>query len=124
MDKIAKPSMCWLFWDKKFSEDVSFASGEFAYTSFNSPAKKYVFNPSEKDRIHPTQKPVRLFQWCLSRYAKKDTIIFDPFMGSFTTAVACNELGLNWLGCEKDPDYFKSGYHRYEQETKQQLFDF
>ena len=71
-----------------------------------------------------TQKPKDLFVWCLKNYLKDGNIIFDPFLGSFTTAVACNELGLNWIGCELDPSYFKSGSLRYEQETKQILIEF
>lgn len=115
-----------IVWDKKQTVD-NFASAELAYTNVKKPAQIYSFGIHKHntiDKIHPTQKPKDLFVWCLKNYLKEGNIIFDPFLGSFTTAVACNEMDLNWLGCEKDPDYFKSGYHRYEQETKQLLMEF
>lgn len=123
--KYLETKKCWLFWDKMFSNDVSFSAGELAWTSFDSPVKKFIFNPPPKsDGIHATQKPLKLFKWCLEKYAPENSIIFDPFLGSFTTAVACHHYGLKWLGCEKDEDYFKAGTKRYERETLQNFMDF
>lgn len=66
------PSPCWLLWDKGFSEDVSFAQYEMAWTSFKSSAKKYDYNAAaNRSRIHPTQKPVSLYEWLLINYAKE-----------------------------------------------------
>ncbi len=115
-----------IVWDKQQTVQ-NFASAELAYTNIKKPAQifKYgIHKHNQIDKIHPTQKPKDLFVWCLKNYLKDGNIVFDPFLGSFTTAVACNEMGLNWLGCEKDPDYFKSGYDRYTKETKQLLMDF
>lgn len=107
-----------------FSNDVTFSAGEMAWCSFDEMIKKVTYNPSEKDRIHPTQKPSKVFKWCLEKYAPDNAIVFDPFLGSFTTAVACHNYGLNWLGCERDLDYFKAGLHRYNMEKQQILMDF
>jgi len=115
-----------IVWDKKQTVD-NFASAELAYTNVKKPAQIYSYGIHKHntiEKIHPTQKPKDLFVWCLKNYMKDGDIVFDPFLGSFTTAIACNEMDLNWLGCEKDHDYFKSGYHRYEQETKQILMEF
>ncbi len=121
-----------IVWDK-VNGTTDFADCELAWTSHKKAVRqfKYQWNgmlqgnmKNKEKRIHPTQKPKNLFVWCLKNYLKDGNIIFDPFLGSFTTAVACNEMGLNWIGCEKDPDYFKSGYDRYTKETKQLLMDF
>jgi site-specific DNA-methyltransferase (adenine-specific) len=61
-------SPCWLLWDKGFSEDISFAQYEMAWTSFQGVCKKYDKNPNLSDRIHPTQKPVALYRWILEKY--------------------------------------------------------
>jgi len=61
-------SSCWLLWDKGFSEDVSFAQYEMAWTSLKSVCKKFNKNPNLSDRIHPTQKPIDLYNWILTKY--------------------------------------------------------
>lgn len=104
---------------------MHFADGELAFCSVKNALRVCeISRESYTTTIHPTQKPLKLFNWCLTKFTKEKQIIFDPFLGSFTTAISANKNKLNWLGCEKDPDYFKSGYHRYEQETKQLLMDF
>ncbi len=124
-------SPSWLVWDK--DNTGNFADCELAYTSHSSAVRKYTFrwngmlqgNMKNKEiRIHPNQKPVDLFSMILRDYSKENDLIFDACLGSFAVPIACNKNKVNWLGCEKDPDYFKSGYHRYEQETKQLLMDF
>lgn len=83
-----------------------------------------MYNGQQSEKIHPTQKAVSLFSYLIQTYAPENAIVFDPFLGSFTTAVACHSHGLNWIGCEKDPDYFKAGMERYETECLQNLMDF
>ena len=119
-------------WDKLNGES-DFADCELAWTSFKSAVRKYEFrwagmlqeNMKNKEiRIHPNQKPVDLFSMILKDYSKKGQLIFDACLGSFAVPISCHKMGLNWLGCEKDPEYFKSGYKRYEKETKQLLMEF
>ncbi len=123
------PSM--IVWDKDNTGD--FADCEIAWTSHKKAVRKIKHrwngmlqeNMKNKDiRIHPTQKPLRVIKFCLEKYTEKDMIIFDPFLGSFTTAIAADQYKLNWIGCELDEKYYSDGYHRYEQETKQLLMDF
>jgi site-specific DNA-methyltransferase (adenine-specific) len=75
------------------------------------------------ERVHPTQKPVGLMQWCLGFLPKAQTIL-DPFMGSGTTGVACVQLGRSFIGIEREPKYFDIACRRIEEAYRQpRLFD-
>jgi len=75
------------------------------------------------DRVHPTQKPVGLMEWCLGFIPSAQTIL-DPFMGSGTTGVACANLGRSFIGIEREPSYFDIACRRIEAAYKQpRLFD-
>ncbi len=117
IDKIPYSSSCWLFWDKDNKESF-FADGELAWTNFKTAVRVYKFRwhgmlqqdmANKEERHHPTQKPVELFKMILRDYAVKNDFktIFDPFMGSGTTAIACKALGLDYVGCELDKDYYE-----------------
>ncbi len=69
-------------------------------------------NATTKERIHPTQKPVPLMEWCVSR--TKGELILDPFMGSGTTAIACIRTGRRFIGCEIDPEFFRLAVKRID----------
>lgn len=112
-------SPCWVLWDKGFSEDLSFAQFELAWTSFDSTCKKYELHPSQQHRIHPTQKPVALYKWLLKNYAKEGDKIFDSHMGSQSSRIACWDGGFDYWGTELDPDYFRDGCKRFENHIKQ-----
>ena len=109
------PSSCWLVWDKGFSEDLSFAQIELVWSSFTSSSKKCKMSSSQKDRVHPTQKPIKLIEWCLNKYSDEGMTIFDPFLGSGTTAIACINTGRNFIGIEKDEDYFNLAQKRVKE---------
>lgn len=124
IDRIPYPSSCWIFWDKDNKESF-FADGEMAWTNFKTAVKIYKFRwfgclqqdmANKEKRHHPTQKPAELFKDILRDYAvnKDKKTIFDPFMGSGTTAVACQSLGLEWCGCELEPDYVEIANKRLE----------
>ncbi len=112
-------SPCWLMWDKGFSEDVTFAQFELAWTSFKTTCKKYDKSPNDKYRIHPTQKPVKLYEWLLSNYAKEGDKILDTHLGSGSSAIAAHYGGFEFVGCELDEDYYKAAVKRFNNETKQ-----
>lgn len=113
------PSPCWLLWDKGFSEDVTFAQFELAWTSFNSSAKKFDKSPADKYRIHPTQKPTALYRWLLKKYAKQGDKILDTHLGSMSIVQACIELGFDITGCELDQHYFLEGKNRIDKFVSQ-----
>ena len=112
-------SSCWIVWYKKFSNDVSFASCELAWTSFNSSIKMFTYSSLNPDRIHPTQKPIALYTWILSNYAKKGDKILDTHLGSGSIAIACHDLGFDLTGYELDKDYFAAAKNRLEKHQKQ-----
>lgn len=109
-------SQKWLWWDK-LQTMPSYSDGELAWTSLpGASTKKFVYNGSglharEKDRQHPTQKPVELMSWCLS-YLVGGGRVFDPFMGSGTTGVACAKAGRRFVGIEIDEGYFNIACER------------
>ncbi len=119
------PAKCFLIWDKKQPENVSFSSCEFAWTSFNGVAKTFYYSPiSQSGRFHPTQKPVALYKWLLSRYAKPTDIILDTHGGSGSIVIACHDLGFPIIWVEKDADYYRDAVARYKTHALQEtLFD-
>jgi site-specific DNA-methyltransferase (adenine-specific) len=115
------PTRCFLIWDKEQPEDVSFASCEFAWTSFNLSAKTFYKRPQNADvqRIHPTQKPVALYKWLLDKYAKQGDKILDTHLGSGSIAIACHDYGFDLTACELDKEYFDKAMQRINNHTAQ-----
>lgn len=114
---------CFLFWYKNNPMD-NYSDGELAWTSFNSVAKcinipHFGAHTADKHKIHPTQKPVKLYKWLLQNYAKPGDKIFDSHGGSMSIAIACHDLGFDLDICELDKDYFDAGKKRYETHIKQ-----
>lgn len=123
IDMLPLRSACWVIWDKLFSNDVSFAAVELAWTSFGTTAKKFSLSPLQDDRIHPTQKPIKLYEWLLSNYAKSGDQILDTHLGSGSHAIAANRLGFNLVACEIDSGYFSRAVDRINLDIRQhQLF--
>ena len=113
------PSPCWLLWDKGFSEDVTFAQFEMAWTSFKTSAKKFDKSPNQLNRIHPTQKPTDLYKWLLSRYGKEGDRILDTHLGSGSIAIACHDLKFDLVGLELDEKYFNKATKRLKEHQSQ-----
>ena len=122
----------WIFWDKDIRDGLSFSDGELAWTSFDKVLKK-VFVPysgfrgaDNGGKLHPTQKPVKLYEWLLINYAKEGNKILDTHGGSLSIAIAIHnvnkieKMNLTLTACELDPDYFKAAMKRIEQQTTQQ----
>ena len=107
-------SPCWILWDKGFSQDVSFAQYEMAWTSFKTSAKKFDYNPNQQHRIHPTQKPIALYKWLLQNYAKPGDKIFDTHLGSGSSRIAAYDMGFDFWGYELDADYFEAMENRFK----------
>ena len=126
------PSRCWIVWDK-LNGDNGYADCELAWASFDKAVRKFEFrwagmlqgNMSEKEqRIHPTQKPVKLYNWLLANYAKPGDRILDTHLGSGSRAIACHYARLHLTACEIDEDYFREACARITRETAQDTFDF
>jgi len=117
------PSMGWIYWDKRIGGD--FSDGELAWTSFKKALKSFSYShvgdtKGGHTRIHPTQKPVPLYEWLLMNYAKEGDKILDTHGGSQSSRIACYNLGYELDIIELDQEYFDQGNKRFE-EHKQQL---
>jgi len=112
-----------IFWYKG-NPVPNFADGELAWTSFNKVAKQFDYRyygalegkTSASDKIHPTQKPVKLYEWILKNYAKEGDTILDTHFGSLSIGIACEKLGFELTAIELDKDYYRM--------AKQRLLDF
>ena len=117
------PTRCFLIWKKlTISENFTMAMAEYAWTSFNSNAKVFECAPQGKvgdERFHPTQKPIALYKWVLSRYAKPGDRILDTHLGSGSSRIAAWDLGFDFVGCEIDKTYFELEEKRFEEYTRQ-----
>jgi len=120
------PTRCFLVWRKlTISENFSMAMAEYAWTSFNDNAKVFEHVPQGKERFHPTQKPVELYEWILNRYASPGDVILDTHVGSGSSLVACRNTGHKYIGFEIDKTYFEKAKKRIEEQAAQaNIFDF
>ena len=110
---------CFIFWDKNQPMD-NYADGELAWTSFDKVAKKYnkdwfgglAKEKNQRQRIHPTQKPVQLYKWLLNKYAKAGDTILDTHLGSGSSAIAAHDGGFEFVGVELDEEYYNAAKER------------
>lgn len=114
------PTKCFIVWRKpQISENVSFSMVEYAWTSFDQTAKEWIGMSAERDRIHPTQKPVALYTWIFQNYAKPGDKILDTHLGSGSSRIAAYEQDLDFVGFEIDKDYFKAQEERFQDYVSQ-----
>ena len=112
-----------IIWDKQ-QMMPSFARCEMAWTNCKVPAKIYAKRSQDKNRIHPTQKPVDLYHWLLNNYAKEGDKILDTHVGSASSLIACHDLKFEYLGFELDEDYYNTATERVKKHTAQvDIFD-
>ena len=126
MSRLNRSSPCWIVWDKDNSG--GFADAELAFTSFGTAVRifKFTWNgmiqgdmKNKEQRIHPTQKPVKLYEWLLTNYAKPGQRILDTHLGSGSSAIAAHYYGVDFVGCELDKDYYDAAVKRFKQQTAQ-----
>jgi site-specific DNA-methyltransferase (adenine-specific) len=113
IEHINKNSSCWLAWDKKFSDLLSFAQFELAWTSFDGTCKKFEKDPTDENRIHATQKPIALYDWIFKNYAKQGDKILYTHVGSGSSRIAAHRAGLDFTGYEIDKEYWQAQEQRY-----------
>jgi site-specific DNA-methyltransferase (adenine-specific) len=113
------PSMGWIFWDKQIGGD--FSDGELAYTSFNRALKMFTKWAGNNGipRIHPTQKPVELYDWIFLNYAEPNHKILDTHLGSGSSRIAAHKNGLHFVGFEIDEEYYYMQEGRFENYLRQ-----
>ena len=117
------PSEYFCIWNKKQTVD-NFATAEYAWVSMRlkKPAKMFdygIHKHNHTNKIHPTEKPVALYEWLLMNYAKEGDKILDTHLGSGSIAIACHNLGYDLTACELDKEYYESAIKRIEQHKQQ-----
>jgi len=114
-----KPTRGIIAWDK-CQPFPNFSAWEMAWTSFNCVARIFKFDNRTSGKIHPTQKPIKLYEWLLSKYAKEGDKILDTHGGSMSSVIACLNLGFEITCCELDKDYYEQAKFRITEHQKQQ----
>jgi len=115
------PTPHWLVWDKK-NPNLSFAEGELAWVRKGKNLRifqHYSAQVEEGDKIHPTQKPVKLYRWILNNYTSEGDLILDTHLGSGSIAIACHQMKRNLIAYEIDAEYFQKACKRFEEQTRQ-----
>jgi site-specific DNA-methyltransferase (adenine-specific) len=124
-------SSCWIVWDK-LNGNNDFADCELAWTNFDTAVRRFSFMWSgmlqgnmknKQERIHPTEKPIELYEWILRRYAKEGDKILDTHLGSGSSAIAAHNLVFEFVGCEIDKEYFDKALNRFEKYKSQLRLD-
>ena len=121
------PTQSFIFWYKQNPVE-NFSDGELAWTSFSRPAKCFPFRyygslsgaSSAGEKVHISQKPIELYEWLLTNYAKPGQTILDTHLGSGSSAIAANNLGFEFVGCEPDADYFDAACQRIDNAQRQE----
>ena len=115
-------------WDKQQTVP-NFASAEYAWVSMNNwkkPAKVFRYQIHAANalgtKIHPTQKPIKLYEWLLTNYPKHGQRILDTHLGSASSAIAAHNLKFEFVGCELDKDYYDAAMKRFNSHIQQQRF--
>jgi site-specific DNA-methyltransferase (adenine-specific) len=121
VEYLDKGTMGWVFWYKG-QQGLTMSDGEIAYTSFQKATRMININRCQikmDGAIHPTQKPVKLYEWLLMNYAKEGDKILDTHLGSGSISIACHNLGYDLTACELDEEYYNAAMKRINQHTAQ-----
>ena len=115
-----RSNRCFIVWDKQ-QPFPNFSAAEYAWTSFDEPSKIFVQATTRtgEKKIHPTQKSVKLYEFCLHHYAKEKDKILDTHLGSGSIALACHNLGFDLTACELDKDYYEASLKRLKEHQNQ-----
>ena len=116
-----KPTKAWVFWYKA-QQGLTMSDGEMAWTSFKKVTRMFTLHRThvwQEKPIHPTQKPIKLYEWLLMNYAKEGDKILDTHLGSGSIAIACHNLGFDLTACELDKEYFDAAMRRLTDHQKQ-----
>lgn len=123
-----KNTSCFIVWDKDNGDNL-YADCELAWCSFKSAVRKVKYKwhgflqedmKNKEIRIHPTQKPVKLYYWILENYATPNMNILDTHLGSGSSAIAAYYFGCDFTGTEIDTIYYNQMFDRYNSKTKYQ----
>jgi site-specific DNA-methyltransferase (adenine-specific) len=116
-----KPCRGFICWDKK-QPWTNFSQAEFAWTSFNCPSKVYRFDNRTGGKIHPTQKPIELYQKILVDFVSPGDLILDTHVGSASSLIAFESMGFNYHAFEIDTDYYQAARRRMSAGIQSAIF--
>lgn len=116
-----KDTKCFIVLDKSNIPDnfKTMSPVELAWTSFSKPSKIFRTSTNTGNKIHPTQKPIVLYEWLLINYAKEGDKILDTHLGSGSIAIACHNLGYDLDAYEIDKEYYEATMKRFNNHTAQ-----
>ena len=138
ISKLPFDSSCWIVWDKENGE-TDFADCELAWTSFNTAVRKFKWKwqgmlqqnmKNKQERIHPNEKPIQLYEWCIRNYAKQGDKILDTHLGGGSIAIAVekanrlDKMNLQFVGIEIDKEYYEKALNRIERYCRQGTLSF
>ena len=118
MTEFLRPSRGWIYWQKMMGGN--YADGELAWTSFDRNLKEFTKRSDQGNRFHPTQKPIKLYEWILHHYAEQGDLILDTHLGSRSSRIAAYKGGFNFVGFEIDQEYYEKQEKRFN-DFKSQL---
>ena len=138
LERVSKKQIIWganyfglvggmLYWHKNVTMPT-YSQGELAWLSWLNKIDFVEFTwhgmlqgdmKNKEQRIHPTQKPVKLYKWILQNYAKEGDLILDTHLGSGSIAIACQQMGFDLIACELDAEYYEAAHKRFQQQTAQ-----
>ena len=122
VEHLTKGTKGWIVWDKG-QHGLTMSDCELAYSSFQKPTRVFIQNRciliQEGGTIHPTQKPVKLYEWLLMNYAKEGDKILDTHLGSGSIALACHNLKYDLTACELDTEYYNASLKRLKEHQQQ-----
>ena len=120
------PCKNYIIWDKEIPEGLSFADCEMAWTSFDKAPKMFRYSAylDKANKFHPCQKPVKLYDWILHRYATEGDLILDTHLGSGSIAIACHYKGFDLVASEIDKEYYDKALKRIAERTAQIAISF
>ena len=128
MTEFLRPSRGWIYWQKMMGGN--YADGELAWTSFDRNLKEFTKRSDQGNRFHPTQKPIKLYEWILHHYAKEGDLILDTHFGSGSIALAVDKanrldkMNLHLTACEIDKEYIDKAIKRISESIKQGTLSF
>lgn len=112
----------WIIWDK-LNPNLSFSEGEMAWCSIKKNVRIFKRYSAMEDydgkKQHPTQKPIKLYEYCLTKYAKEGDKILDTHLGSGSIAIACHDYKYDLTACELDKEYYDKAMERIKNHTNQ-----
>ena len=133
IEHINKNSSCWIVWDKDNGE-TDYADCELAWSNYGTAVRKFKYKwqgmlqekmgLQKENRIHPTQKPVALYDWIFKNYAKEGYKILDTHLGSGSSRIAADRAGLDFTACELDKEYFDMQEKRWKDYKSQLILEF